>query len=112
MQNFTNIYFRKVNSVQCDENEFLTKIKKGLEWEWINQNANILGKTELHNCIQKPFPQSLLGTFSSLHNVIKFKPDEFTFIPKTDVIGNTIPCEEKAEEVACLGAKRELENCI
>lgn len=31
MQKFLNIYLlQKVNSGQCDENEFLTKIKKGV----------------------------------------------------------------------------------
>lgn len=92
-------------------NLMLEKNQKGLEWEWIHQNANILGKTQHHHCVQKLFPQSLLGTFASLHNVIKFKADEFKFIPKT-LLATWSQVRKKAEEVACLGAKRELENRI
>lgn len=84
MQNVANIYFlKKLNSGQCDENEFSPKIKKGFGVRVNYQNVNILNETEHCDCIQKLFPQSLVGTFSSLHNVIKFKPDEFKFIPKT-----------------------------
>lgn len=51
--------------------------------EWSYKNVNILNKTEFNNFQDKLFPQSMLKTFSSLHNVIKFKPEEFKLLPKT-----------------------------
>lgn len=82
MQNFCKYLLKKKKATVMKMSSW-PRSKKGLESEWIYQNANILNKTGCHNCIQKLFPQSLLGTFSSLHNVIKLKPDEFKFIPKT-----------------------------
>lgn len=77
--------FKKKKSIQADVMKMSSRhrSRKGLESEWIYQNADILNKTGHCSCIQKLSSQSLLGTFSSLHNVIKFKPDEFKFIPKT-----------------------------
>ena len=70
-----------------------------------------LPKQKLCSHIQKLFPPSLLGIFSSLHNIIKFKPDEFKLIPKT-LLATWFQLRKMAMDVACLEAKKELENHI